>query len=118
MRATFEKNLQLFHVPIEEPPINERSRDDIPRLPSGLKALYCGEKFRQAVVAHLEAKHSERASLENDRPRIGFRQVPAPGILKRGLNRGFDRLDKLRRHSNIRVMQLGHRIVKRSGPLR
>ncbi len=77
MRTTFEKNLQLFHVPIEELQINERSRDDIPRLLSGLKALYCDEKSRQAVLAHMEAKHSERASLENGRPGMSFRQVPA-----------------------------------------
>ena len=101
----------------------------------------------------MEAKHSERASLENGRPGMSFRQVPAPGILKRGLNRGFDRLEQMRRHSDIRIMlqcpdchdqlkspriarnptespdwetlrfvnrkimQLGHRIVKSSGPV-
>ena len=81
MRTTFEKNLQLFHVPIEELQINEQSRDDIPRLLSGLKALYCDEQSRQAVLAHMEVKHSERASLENGRPDMRFRQVPAPGIL-------------------------------------
>ena len=58
MRTTFEKNLQLFHVPIEELQINEQSRDDIPRLLSGLKALYCDEQSRQAVLAHMEAKLS------------------------------------------------------------
>ncbi len=39
MRTTFEKNPQRFHVPIEDLPINERPRDDIPRLLSGLKVL-------------------------------------------------------------------------------
>ncbi len=79
MRITFEKNLQRFHVPI-----NERSRDDTPRLQSGLEALYCDEKSRLAVVGHMEAKHSERASLENGRPGTSFRQVLAPGIFKQG----------------------------------
>ncbi len=81
MRIIFEKNLQRFHVQI-----NERSRDDTPRLQSGLEALYCDEKSRQAVVGHMEAKHSERASLENGRPGTSFRQVLAPGIFKQGVS--------------------------------
>ena len=104
MRTTFEKNLQLFHVPIEELQINEQSRDDIPRLLSGLKALYCDEQSRHAVLAHMEAKHSERASLENGRPGMSFWQVLVLGILKQGLNCDFDRLEEMRRHSDIRIM--------------
>ena len=104
MRTTFEKNLQLFHVPIEELQINEQSRDDIPRLLSGLKALYCDEKSRQAVLAHMEAKHSERASLENGRPGMSFWQVLVLGILKQGLNCDFDRLEEMCRHAEIRIM--------------
>ena len=68
------------------------------------------------------AKHSEPARLENGRPGMSFRQVLVPGILMRGLNRGFDRLEEMRRHSdmetlrfvNRKIIELGRKLVKPS----
>ena len=52
MRIAFEKNPQRFHVAIEDLPINERSRDDIPRLLSGLTVLPSAAEIAAAHSGH------------------------------------------------------------------
>lgn len=108
MRRSFNPQLELGAIPIEEIVFNPRSRDDIPQLLRGLQLIYATTSTREAVFEVLRKHISVDVSFDNGRPGMDLWVLLVLGTLRLGLNCDYDRLhDLANEHKTIRAM-LGH----------
>ena len=113
MREIIKPQLALGVVDIAAIQLDPLSRDDIPRLLSGLQYIYMQPQVRKEVfailreVVPLDAK-GQPVSVDTGRPGMAQWQILVLGVLRLGLNADYDRLQELaNNHRTIRQM-LGH----------
>ena len=88
--------------------IDPRSRDDIPKLLRGLRALYLDVALREGVFRLLEDRFGASGERGTVAPELSLWTVLVLGLLKRRLGCDFDRLHE---HANTHVVlrqPLGH----------
>ncbi|MBL4868841.1 MAG: ISNCY family transposase [Pseudomonadales bacterium] len=108
MQRSFNPQLELGAIPIEEIKFNPRSRDDIPQILRGLQFIYTCSTTRQAVFEVLQNHISGDINFDNGRPGMDLWVLLVLGTLRLGLNCDYDRLhDLANEHKTIRAM-LGH----------
>ena len=88
--------------------INARSRDDIPKLLGGLRAVSLNVELREAVFRLLEERIGGDGNRDSVGPGVSPWTIFVLGVLKRGLGCDFDRLHE---HANTHLVlrqRLGH----------
>ena len=83
----------LGRVPIEWIEINPKSRDDVPAIMLGLKALYCNETRRETLFQLFEKHVTPDKSRDKGRPGMSLWSIVVFRVLKAGLNLEWDRLE-------------------------
>ena len=112
-RQVMNPQLELGELRIGEIKLDPKSRDDIPKILTGLQYLYATPELREEAFAILRELLPERAkggkaSASLGRPGMAQWRILVLGVLRLGLDADYDRLQELaNQHSTIRQM-LGH----------
>ena len=103
------KQLRIGEVRVEEIPLDPKSRDDIPAILRGLKALYCDDESRARLFDLLEMHLGEKRGCDLSRGRRGMElwSMVVLALLKEGLNCDFDRLQHMANHDGMIRLMLG-----------
>ena len=119
MRIVHNPQLVFGQVPIEELPLDPRSRDDIPAVLKGIQHLFRHVPLRTKIFDLLERHllHDASAAAESaappsarpdpgrGRPGMELWAVLVLALLKQGLKCDFDRLTELaNKHSDVRCL--------------
>ena len=105
-----QKQLRIGEVRVEEIPFDPKSRDDIPAVLRGLKALTCDGESRDRLFELLERHLGEKRDCDLSRGRRGMElwSMGVLALLKEGLNCDFDRLHHMANHDGLIRLMLGH----------
>ena len=90
-----ELKFGLGRTRIEDVELRTKSRDDIPALLLGLKAIYVDEDTRERLFRLLETEVAPLVSHDQGRPGMDLWPMLVLGVLKAGLDCDWDRLDML-----------------------
>ncbi len=114
MHQVIDPQLQLDEQEISAIELDYKSRDDIPRILSGLQYIYINAELREQVFAILAEVLPERidaegkVSADTGRPGVAQWKILVLGTLRLGLNADYDRIQELaNQHATSRRM-LGH----------
>ena len=108
MRVVQNIQMQLGEVDVSKIKFNRKSRDDIPRILTGLQHLYIDLALRAKIFGLLEAQIAPKVDKGNGRPGMTLWRILVCGVIKLDLNCDFDRLHELvNEHNTLREM-LGH----------
>ena len=110
MRKTFEYQMQFGEINIADIEIDQRSRDDIPKILKGLQHIYCTPQLREEIFTILNRLVPEGVSTKNGRPGMNLWRIFVFGTLRLCCNWDYDRLHEMaNNHQTLRQM-LGHGI--------
>lgn len=108
MRKIFDQQMTFGQTPIDRIEIDMRSRDEIPKLLSGLQRVYCNRELREKVFAVLAEVIPEGTDSKNGRPGMDLWKILIMGVIRLGCNCDYDKLQELvNNHKKLRQM-LGH----------
>lgn len=91
MRYRFEQQPELGTLPIEETPVMENSRDDVPRLIAALLFIYRDKELSDKILSILEDKIT-KGKQKTGRKGLGIWQVFVLATFRLGLGLDYDRL--------------------------
>jgi hypothetical protein len=101
MRKIQDPYLKIGEVPISEIKIDFKSRDDIPQILLGLKAIYEDQASLNKIMTILK----QLAPMKNGRPGMNLWNIFVLAMVKLNLNCDYDRLHELaNQHLTIRQM--------------
>ena len=110
MRKIIENQLKFGQVGISNIQLDLRSRDEIPQLLLGLKAIYCDRKSRQKVFAILQQIIPDDTNINNGRPGMDLWSILVLGTVRLNCNWDYDKLLEItNNHKTVREF-LGHTI--------
>lgn len=115
MRMIQNPQMQLGELPIAKITIDQKSRDDIPKILLGLQYIYVTPEIKSEVFQILKEllpysiKDIKRKADPN-KGRKGMDQwtILVLGVLRLGLNSDFDRIQELANHHDTIRQMLGH----------
>jgi IS5 family transposase len=108
VRRVEQTQMNFGQTSIASMRINPKSRDDIPRILSGLQYIYLTESVRQPIFTLLEKQLLPNVDKNVGRPGMDLWKIFVLGVLRLDLNCDYDRLCELaNEHKTIRQM-LGH----------
>jgi IS5 family transposase len=97
MRTKFERNPDLFTLPISSAEFPNNCRDEAPKLLKGIQAIFMNEQLNTAVFSLLsdrinpKQEHLERSG----RKGMGLWEILVLGVMRQGLNANYDRIHYL-----------------------
>ena len=127
MRTKFERNPDLFTLPISSAKFPNNCRDEAPKLLKGLQAIFMNDELNETIFSLLtERLNSGREKLVNSgRKGMGLWEILILGVMRQGLNTNYDRIhylantDRLMRtvmgiesESNLNQKQYGLTTIK------
>ncbi len=109
MRVVQNRQMQTGEIDISKLKFDPKSRDDIPRILTGLQYLYCDLPTRDALFQLLvERLLPPDVDQNNGRPGMVLWAILVCGVIRLALNADYDRVQELaNRHMDVRAM-LGH----------
>jgi transposase, IS5 family len=108
MRVVQNIQMQIGEVDVSKIKFDLKSRDDIPKILSGLQHLYVIPALRAKLFALLEEHVSPKVDKRNGRPGMTLWSIFVCGVVRLDLNIDYDRLHELvNQHLTLREM-LGH----------
>lgn len=115
MRIVKNPQMQFGEVDISEIKFNPKSRDDIPRILSGLQFIYANENIREEIFKILEKNISPTINKNNGRPGMELWKIFVMGVLRLDLNLDYDRLHHVVNYDSLIRQMLGHGIFDQEG---
>src|SRR5258707_15643729 len=94
MRKRFEVQLTLDKTPIEKVLLPLKSRDELPPILAGLKWIFLTPEINVQVFTLLEEK-LVAGKKATGRPGLDLLQILGLGVVRLGLDCGYDRLEHL-----------------------
>lgn len=97
MRTKFERNPDLFTLPISSAKFPNNCRDEAPKLLKGLQAIFMNDELNESVFSLLSNRlNSGREKLVNSgRKGMGLWEILILGVMRQGLNANYDRIHYL-----------------------
>jgi hypothetical protein len=97
MRAKFERNPDLFSLPISSVKFPNNCRDEAPKLLKGLHAIFMNEELNTAVFSLLSNRINPRQEtlVKSGRKGMGLWEILVLGVMRQGLNANYDRIHYL-----------------------
>jgi hypothetical protein len=94
MRTKFERNPDLFTLPISSAEFPKNCRDEAPKLLKGLQAIFMNKEVNAAVFSLLSERINPRKEkLERSgRKGMGLWEILVIGVMRQGLNANYDRM--------------------------
>jgi len=112
MRKIIEKQLKFGQVDISSIELDSRSRDEIPQLLAGLKAIYTDCETRKKVFEILQDIIPDHTDSGNGRPGMDLWSILVLGTLRLNCNWDYDKLLEIaNNHFKVREF-LGHTIFE------
>jgi hypothetical protein len=111
MRKVIDVQMKFGEVDISQIEFDLRSRDEIPKLLTGLQEIYCNRKVRDDVFTVLRDLIPEGVDASNGRRGMDLWKILVLGTLRLSCNWDYDKLmDIANNHKTLRLM-LGHSSV-------
>ena len=97
MRTKFERNPDLFTLPISSAEFPNNCRDEAPKLLKGLQAIFMNEEINILVFDLLSKKinPSQEKLIKSGRKGMGLWEILVLGVRRQGLNANYDRIHYL-----------------------
>ena len=97
MRQQFEKNPDLFTIPIASARFHKNCRDEAPKLLKGLQAIFMDDQLNTAIFTLLSTKiNTQRdALITSGRKGMGLWEILVLCVMRQGLNANYDRIHYL-----------------------
>lgn len=97
MRTKFERNPDLFSLPISSAEFPNNCRDEAPKLLKGLQAIFLNEQINASVFSllseHINPKQEKL--VKSGRKGMGLWEILVLGVMRQGLNANYDRIHYL-----------------------
>ncbi|MCK5638272.1 MAG: hypothetical protein KAH67_06135 [Flavobacteriaceae bacterium] len=109
MRTKFERNPDLFTLPISSAKFHKNSRDEAPKLLKGLQAIYMNEKLNETVFSLLSKRinPSQEKLIRSGRKGMGLWEILVLGVMRQGLNTNYDRIHHFANNDNLMRTVMG-----------
>ena len=103
MRQRFEKNPDLFTIPISAIKFHSNCRDEAPKLLKGLQAIFMDEQLNESIFLLLSNKiNNKRVTLiKSGRTGMGLWEILVLCVMRQGLNANYDRIHYLANSDTI-----------------
>ena len=102
------EQMTIGEVDISRIRFDLKSRDDIPKILTGLQFIYTHAALRTSIFQLLESQIAPKVSKTNGRPGMTLWTILVCGVIRLDLNCDYDRLHELvNQHNTLREM-LGH----------
>ena len=97
MRTKFEKNPNLFTIPIASAMFHKNCRDEAPKLLKGLQAIFMDDYLNASIFSLLSDRiNSKRdALIKSGRKGMGLWEILVLSVMRQGLNTNYDRIHYL-----------------------
>lgn len=120
MRTKFERNPDLFTLPISSAEFPNNCRDEAPKLLRGLQAIFINEELNTSVFSVLSSRiNVKQKKLEKSgRKGMGLWEILVLGVMRQGLNTNFDRLHYLANTDQLMRTVMGIETESRLGKKR
>lgn len=94
MRAKFERNPDLFTIPISATKFPNNCRDEAPKLLKGLQEIFMNEELNSAVFSVLSKSINPKQDelIKSGRKGMGLWEILVLGVMRQGLNANYDRM--------------------------
>ena len=92
MRRLRPEQVELGEIPLGDIRIDPRSRDDVPKIPRGIRSLVSNREFRTGLENPMEAGFLPDADGGLGRSGMLLRRILVFGVLEQGIDRDFNRL--------------------------
>ncbi len=100
MRKTFDPQLHLGSIPIEEVVIPLRSRHEVPAIARALQAIYCNPAINEKIFSILSAKIIDNKQ-QTGRPGMDLWYILVLGILRLATNANYDELEHYANYDSL-----------------
>ena len=107
MRTKFERNPDLFTLPISSAKFHKNSRDEAPKLLKGLQAIYNNEELNAAVFSLLSKHINQEKLIRSGRKGMGLWEILVLGVMRQGLNTNYDRIHHFANNDNLMRTVMG-----------
>ena len=97
VRRKFERNPDLFTLPVSSAEFPKNCRDEAPKLLKGLQAVFMNEELSQAVFSLLSKRINAKQNVlvNSGRKGMGLWEILVLGVMRQGLNANYDRIHYL-----------------------
>ncbi len=109
MRTKFERNPDLFTLPISSAKFHKNTRDEAPKLLTGLQAIYLKEELNSAVFSILSKSINPKQEklVKSGRKGMGLWEILVLGVMRQGLNTNYDRIHHFANNDNLMRTVMG-----------
>ena len=108
MRTFLHSQLKIGETDIGSIRIDDRSRDELPKLLRGLQYIYCTPELNEKVFAILQDIVPKGTDIDNGRPGMELWKILVLGSVRLVCNWNYDKLQDIAdNHKTLRQM-LGH----------
>ncbi len=97
MRTKFERDPDLFTLPVSLAEFPNNCRDEAPKLLKGLQVIFMNEALNQAVFLLLSSRINAKQNMlvNSGRKGMGLWEILVLGVMRQGLNANYDRIHYL-----------------------
>ncbi|MFT4522728.1 MAG: IS5 family transposase [Bacteroidia bacterium] len=97
MRTIFERNPDLFTLPISSAEFPNNCRDEAPKLLKGLQAIFMNKELNATVFPLLSERINPKQEtlIKSGRKGMGLWEILVLGVMRQGLNANYDRIHYL-----------------------
>lgn len=94
MRTKFERDPDLFTIPISSARFYKNTRDEAPKLLKGLQEIYMNDQLNAAVFSLLSKSINPKQEklIKSGRKGMGLWAILVLGVMRHGLNANYDRI--------------------------
>ncbi len=108
MRKVIDKQMKIGEVLIENIKIDLRSRDEMPKVLTGLQSIYCNKETREKIFNVLLELIPKNINTKTGRRGMDLWKILVLGIVRLNCGWNYDKLqDEADNHQTLRLM-LGH----------
>jgi|AntAceMinimDraft_5_1070358.scaffolds.fasta_scaffold04598_3 hypothetical protein len=103
MRSKFDKNLDLFTIPISSARFHNNCRDEAPKLLKGLQAIFIDNQLNESIFLLLSDKVNPKrdALIKSGRKGMGLWEILVLCVMRQGLSTNYDRIHYLANSDTI-----------------
>ncbi len=94
MRTKFERNPDLFTIPISSAQFHKNTRDEAPKLLKGLQEIFMNDELNAEVFSLLSKSINPKQEklVKSGRKGMGLWAILVIGVMRQGLNTNYDRI--------------------------
>lgn len=109
MRTKFERNPDLFSIPIESAMFHKNCRDEAPKLLKGLQTIFMEQELNSKIFSLLSNRINPKQEIliKSGRKGMGLWEILVLGVMRQGLNANYDRIHYLSNADSVMRTVMG-----------